>query len=73
MSTADDDYDIIFNNPGKWGNGKWGHDNWGSGNWGTKQKLKLTNYTEVITFNNGKFMLDEIVENNKNFLLSPSP
>ena len=50
VGPADDDYDVIFNNPNKWGNG----------NWVTKQKIKLTNYTEVITYNNGNFISDKI-------------
>ena len=46
----DSAYDVIYNKHGKWGNG----------NWGTKQTLKLTNYTEVATFNNGMDIIEEI-------------
>ena len=57
VSAGDDDYDVIFNKPGKWGNG----------NLGTKQTIKLTSYTEVFTFNNSKFIhsfIDQIFKYN---------
>ena len=71
IGPADDEYDVIFNNPGKWVNGNWGHSNSGGDNWGIKQKIKLTNYTEVITYNNGKFILVEILKYNMYLLPSP--
>ena len=56
----DESYDIIISKPSKWGHGNsWGG-NYGGGNYGEtiKTTLKLTNYTDVYTYNNGKFTLD---------------
>ena len=51
----DETYDIIISKPSKWGHGKSLCGNDGET---MKTTLKLTNYTDVYTYNNGKFTLD---------------